>query len=69
MQPNHNPRKRWDKIYKLKAMLNISNNQLNKKIDLTTFKSGAHIFNKNYYKSLNTFLIVFAVLALCVIIG
>jgi adhesin transport system membrane fusion protein len=44
-------------------MLNISNNQLNKKIDLTTFKSGAHIFNKNYYKSLNTFLIVFAVLA------
>ena len=44
-------------------MLNISNNQLNKKIDLTTFKSGAHIFNKNYYKSLNTFLLVFAVLA------
>jgi len=44
-------------------MLNISNNQLNKKIDLTTFKSGAHIFNKNYYKSLNKFLLVFAVIA------
>ena len=43
-------------------MLNISNNQLNKKIDLTAYKSGAHIFNKNYYKFLNKFLFVFAFL-------
>ena len=43
-------------------MLNISNNQLNKKIDLTAYKSGEHIFNKNYYKSLNKFLFVFAFL-------
>ena len=43
-------------------MLNISNNQLNKKIDLTAYKSGTHIFNKNYYKFLNKFLFVFAFL-------
>ena len=45
-------------------MLNISNNQLNKTIDLKSFKSGENIFNKNYYKSLNKFLLVFAVLAI-----
>ncbi|AUC84093.1 biotin attachment protein [Polaribacter sp. ALD11] len=43
-------------------MLNISNNQLNKKVDLTTFESGKEIFNKNYYKALNKFLFVFAFL-------
>lgn len=48
-------------------MLNISNNQLNKKIDLTTFKSGKNIFNKNYYKSLNKFLFVFALLGFIIL--
>jgi adhesin transport system membrane fusion protein len=43
-------------------MLNISNNQLNKTIDLKSFKSGKEIFNKKYYKSLNKFLLVFALL-------
>jgi adhesin transport system membrane fusion protein len=43
-------------------MLNISNNQLNKTIDLKSFKSGKEIFNKEYYKSLNKFLLVFALL-------
>jgi adhesin transport system membrane fusion protein len=45
-------------------MLNISNNQLNKTIDLKSFKSGENILNKNYYKSLNKFLLVFALLAI-----
>jgi len=43
-------------------MLNISNNQLHKTIDLKSFKSGKEIFNKEYYKSLNKFLLVFALL-------
>jgi multidrug efflux pump subunit AcrA (membrane-fusion protein) len=43
-------------------MLNISNNQLNKKVDLSQFKSGKNIFNKEYYKALNKFLLVFAIL-------
>lgn len=48
-------------------MLNISNNQLNKKVDLTAFKSGKNIFNKNYYKSLNKFLFVFALLGIIIL--
>jgi multidrug efflux pump subunit AcrA (membrane-fusion protein) len=43
-------------------MLNISNNQVHKTIDLKSFKSGKEIFNKEYYKSLNKFLLVFALL-------
>jgi adhesin transport system membrane fusion protein len=43
-------------------MLNISNNQLHKTIDLKSFKSGKEIFNKEYYKFLNKFLLVFAIL-------
>ncbi|MCF8273485.1 MAG: HlyD family secretion protein [Flavobacteriaceae bacterium] len=43
-------------------MLNISHNQLHKKLDLTTFKSGKTIFNKHYYKQFNKFLLVFAVI-------
>jgi adhesin transport system membrane fusion protein len=43
-------------------MLNISNNQLHKTIDLKSFKSGKDIFNKEYYKFLNKFLLVFAIL-------
>ncbi|NNK82641.1 MAG: HlyD family efflux transporter periplasmic adaptor subunit, partial [Flavobacteriaceae bacterium] len=47
-------------------MLNISNNQLNKKVSLTDFKSGQYVFNKNYYKQLNKFLLVFALIGLIV---
>jgi adhesin transport system membrane fusion protein len=43
-------------------MLNISNNQLHKTIDLKSFKSGKEIFNKAYYKFLNKFLLIFAIL-------
>ena len=43
-------------------MLNISNNQLYKTVDLKSFKSGKNIFSKEYYKALNKFLLVFAFL-------
>ncbi|WP_405567616.1 HlyD family secretion protein [Polaribacter sp. Asnod6-C07] len=42
-------------------MLNISNNQLNKTVDLKKFKSGKNIFAKNYYKSFNKFLLAAAI--------
>jgi len=48
-------------------MLNISNNQLNKKVDLTRFVSGKKIFTKNYYKALNKFLFVFALIGFIVL--
>lgn len=48
-------------------MLNISNNQLNKTVDLKEFKSGKHIFSKEYYKAFNKFLIVFAFLGFIVL--
>lgn len=48
-------------------MLNISNNQLNKKVDLTKFESGKKIFNKNYYKQLNRFLFAFAVIGIIIL--
>tara|TARA_B110000091_G_C13821142_1_gene480938 strand:- start:3368 stop:4720 length:1353 start_codon:yes stop_codon:yes gene_type:complete len=44
-------------------MLNISNNQLNKKVDLSKYKSGKTIFNKEYYKQFNKFLLIFAILS------
>ena len=48
-------------------MLNISNNQLNKKVDLTQFKSGKKIFDKHYYKQFNKFLLAFAVIGIVVL--
>lgn len=48
-------------------MLNISKEPLQNDIDLTKFKSGKNIFNKDYYKSLNKFLIVFAIVGLIVL--
>jgi len=48
-------------------MLNISNNQLHKTVDLNKFKSGQKIFNKKYYKSLNKFLLVFAVILVIIL--
>ncbi|WP_298419063.1 biotin/lipoyl-binding protein [uncultured Kordia sp.] len=48
-------------------MLNISHNQLNKKVDLTKFKSGKKIFTKEYYKQFNKFLLAFAVIGLIVL--
>ena len=45
-------------------MLNISNNQLHKTVDLKEFKSGKRIFTKEYYKAFNKFLFVFAILGI-----
>jgi len=48
-------------------MLNISHNQLNKKIDLSTFKSGKNILDKSYYKYFNRFLLVAALMGFIVL--
>jgi multidrug efflux pump subunit AcrA (membrane-fusion protein) len=45
-------------------MLNISNNGLHNKVDLKNFKSGKNIFNKEYYKAFNKFLLAAAVIGL-----
>ena len=43
-------------------MLNISHNKLNKKVDLSIYKSSKDIFNKDYYKTFNKFLLAVAIL-------
>ncbi|WP_420571765.1 HlyD family secretion protein [Kordia sp.] len=48
-------------------MLNISHNQLNKKVKLTQFKSGELVFDKRYYRQLNKFLFVFAVIVIIIL--
>ncbi|MEM6720244.1 MAG: biotin/lipoyl-binding protein [Bacteroidota bacterium] len=48
-------------------MLNITNNQLNKKVKLAEYASGKLVFNKQYYKQLNRFLFVFAVIVIIVL--
>ena len=45
-------------------MLNISNNQLNRKVDLNEFKSGKRIFEKKYYKAFNKFLIAASIIGI-----
>ncbi|MDP5159023.1 MAG: HlyD family secretion protein [Flaviramulus sp.] len=48
-------------------MLNISHNQLNKKVPITDFKSGKDIFRKNYYKQFNKFLLAAAIIMIIVL--
>ena len=48
-------------------MLNISRNNIKDTVDLTVFKSGAQIFNKNYYKIFNRFLIAIAVIGVIIL--
>ncbi len=48
-------------------MLNISKNKISDQIDLNSYKSGKDIFNKQYYKSLNRFLLIFAAIGLIVL--
>lgn len=48
-------------------MLNISRNPINTKVDLTKFKSGAHVFNKDYYKQSKRFLTGFAIACLIIL--
>lgn len=48
-------------------MLNISHNQLNKKVKLTNYKSGKNIFTKEYYKLFNRFLLAGAIILFIVL--
>lgn len=48
-------------------MLNISNNSINKHFPLTNFKSGKMVFDKEYYKVLNKFLLAFAIIVLIIL--
>lgn len=48
-------------------MLNISHNKLNKKVKLTDFNSGKRVFNKEYYKQFNKFLLIFAIIVIVVL--
>ncbi|WP_323788955.1 HlyD family secretion protein [Psychroserpens sp.] len=41
-------------------MLNISHNKLNKKVDLSSYKSARKVFHKRHYKHFNRFLLAFA---------
>jgi multidrug efflux pump subunit AcrA (membrane-fusion protein) len=47
-------------------MLNISNNKLNTKVDLSSYKSVQKVFHKNHFKYFNRFLKAFAVVVLIV---
>ncbi|MDO1499778.1 HlyD family efflux transporter periplasmic adaptor subunit [Winogradskyella maritima] len=48
-------------------MLNISNNQLHKSVDITDSKSGRLVFNKDYYKYFNRFLGAFAIVGIIIL--
>ncbi len=48
-------------------MLNISNNRLHQKVDITKYSSGKHIFNKSYYRAFNKFLLVFFIILIIVL--
>lgn len=48
-------------------MLNISNNRVSEYIDLTKFKSGKEIFNKEYHKRFRSFLLVFSIILLLIL--
>jgi len=47
-------------------MLNISNNKLNKKVDLSSYKSVQKVFHKRHFKHFNRFLIAFAIIIVIV---
>ena len=48
-------------------MLNISDDQLNRKVDLTEYESGKKAFHKRHYKLLNRFLLGFAIILLIIL--
>ena len=47
-------------------MLNISHNKLNKKVDLSAYKSVQKVFHKRHFKHFNRFLIAFAITVIVV---
>ncbi len=48
-------------------MLNISNNRLNRKVDLSDFKSSKKVFHEKYYSQFNRFLSAFAIIGIIVL--
>lgn len=48
-------------------MLNISNNPLNKNVDLTKYKSGEKVFHKRHFKHFNRFLMAFAITGIIIL--
>ena len=48
-------------------MLNISNNQLHKSVDITDSKSGQRVFHTHYYKYFNRFLGAFAIIGIIIL--
>ncbi|TFG79126.1 MAG: HlyD family efflux transporter periplasmic adaptor subunit [Flavobacteriales bacterium] len=48
-------------------MLNISNNKLNKTVDLSGYKSGKIVFHKRHYKHFNRFLMGFTIVGFIVL--
>ncbi|MFI1745488.1 HlyD family secretion protein [Thalassobellus sediminis] len=48
-------------------MLNISHNKLNNTVDLLKYKSSKNIFNKEYYKRFNQFLLLVAIIVVVVL--
>jgi multidrug resistance efflux pump len=45
-------------------MLNITNNQIHKKVDITQFKSGGRVYAKEYYRAFNKFLLAAAIIGI-----
>ncbi|GAA0873219.1 biotin/lipoyl-binding protein [Gangjinia marincola] len=48
-------------------MLNISNNSLNDKVDISSYKSSERVFHKRHFKHFNQFLIIFSIIALIIL--
>ena len=48
-------------------MLNISNNQLHKSVDISGSKSGQRVFHSHYYKYFNRFLGAFAIIGIIIL--
>lgn len=48
-------------------MLNISHNQLNKKVNLNRFNSAQKVFHERYYKHFNRFLLAFAIVGFLIL--
>ncbi|MGB5370171.1 MAG: biotin/lipoyl-binding protein [Flavobacteriaceae bacterium] len=48
-------------------MLNISNNKLNRTVDLTGYKSGKMVFHKKHYKHFNQFLLGFTIVGFIIL--
>ncbi|MBP92531.1 MAG: biotin attachment protein [Flavobacteriaceae bacterium] len=48
-------------------MLNITNNTMKEKLDLNQFNSSKMVFNKQYYRTFNMFLLAFAIIVIIIL--